>query len=59
MWNEPAAEGSKKQNTEIEDFNNPIQALWKQVVLQENLTFENYIAIDNKLEAEGDFQNLT
>lgn len=43
---EPVAEGLQKTNTENEDFNHLIQALLKHVVSSENVTFENYVAID-------------
>lgn len=39
-------------HTKTEDFNYLMQALWKHVVLSENLTFVDFVAIDDKLQTE-------
>lgn len=52
---EPSVEGSRKLSTETEDFDYLMQALRKHVLLPENLTFEDYVAVDDNLETEEEF----
>ena len=52
---EPSVEESEKLNPETEDFSHLMQALRKHVLLPENLTFEDYVAVDDKVETEEEF----
>lgn len=48
-------EESEKLNPETEDFSHLMQALGKYVLLPENLTFEDYVAVDDNVETEEEF----
>lgn len=47
-----AAKCFKKLDTKTGYFNHLLQGLGKPIVLPENLTYENYVAFNNKLENE-------
>lgn len=48
-------EESEKLNPETEDFSHLMQALGKYVLLPENLTFEDNVAVNDNVETEEEF----